>query len=206
MNIFQRITVFFVDLTSKIKWRQRSEITSEDRAKIFDMLKRDYYVIATRRRNFLSTFLIALGHFLLTRRWGYYSHVLMNTEDEVKSAEDFRLVEATFSGVHYSTFDSVFSGVDSVALLKPKSVTLDEWTAALDAAALTLGRPYDKLFDVMGEQAMSCVEVIRFAMRGLPNYNTNFANFERMVQRKENITPQSFYECPDFEVVWEVRR
>jgi len=43
-------------------------------------------------------------------------------------------------------------------------------------------------------------------MRAMPNYATNFANFERMVQRKENITPQSFYDCPDFEVVWEVRR
>lgn len=206
MNIFQHITVFFVDLTSKIKWKQSSTISDEDRAVIYEKLKRDYYIIATRRRNFLSTFFIALGHFLLSGKWGFYSHVLMNTEDEVKSAEDFRLVEATFSGVHYSTFASVFAGVDSVALLKPKAVSLDEWTAALDAAALTLGRPYDKLFDVMGEQSMSCVEVIRFAMRALPNYDTEFAHFERMVQSKKNLTPQLFYDCPDFEVVWEIRR
>ena len=80
MNIFQRIAVFFVDLTAKIKWGQRSTITADDRAIIYDKLKRDYYVIATRRRNFLSTFFIALGHFFLTGRWGFYSHVLMNTE------------------------------------------------------------------------------------------------------------------------------
>ena len=39
-----------------------------------------------------------------------------------------------------------------------------------------------------------------------PDYYTNFANFEKLIAERKNLTPQMFYECPDFEVVFEIRR
>jgi hypothetical protein len=39
-----------------------------------------------------------------------------------------------------------------------------------------------------------------------PDYQENFANFEKMIKERKNLTPQMFYDCPDFEVVYEVRK
>jgi hypothetical protein len=49
----------------------------------------------------------------------------MNLEDTVENIESFRLIEATGVGVHYSLFDKVFN-VQSVVLMKPVSMTIDE--------------------------------------------------------------------------------
>jgi hypothetical protein len=40
---------------------------------------------------------------------------------------------------------------------------------------------------------------------GLPDYEVRFRRFEDLIQKRKNLTPQMFYECDDFEVVFEVR-
>lgn len=205
MNIFQKIAVDIINWIGTIHWMQRDAISLDAKNEIKEALAQNYFIIATRRQNHLSTFFIGLGHFFLTGRWGYYGHVLMNMEDEVASLEDFRLIEATSTGTHFSTFDEVFDGVDSVALIKPKSLTLEQWTAVMDKAKEQLGKPYDSLFDISNDQALSCVELIRTALRALPTYSTDFANFEKYIANRKNLTPQMFLDCTDFEVVLTVR-
>lgn len=205
-NIFQRVQIFFVKLVARIDWDTNTFLYDHQKEEIKDLLSKDYYIILTRRKNYLSTFFIALGHFLLTGKWGHYSHALMNLEDEVHSEEDFRLIEATGAGVHYSTFSQVFDPIQSVALLVPKNITLEKWTGILDAAKEHLGKPYDNLFDLKSDKEINCVELIRDALQADPNYQINFAEFEKMIQKKKNLTPEMFYTCPDFEVVYEIRR
>jgi hypothetical protein len=205
-NLWQRFQEWFVKQISHVKWKQRSELTDDDKAVIREMLVHDYYVIATRRRNFLSSFCICLGHFILTGRWGFYTHVLMNMEDEVHSDSDFKLIEATTKGTKFSTFEQVFSGVDAVALLKPVSMTVKEWTACMDKAKEQLGKPYDNLFNIMNDSEVNCVELVRIALMALPDYNTRFANFEKMISKKKFLTPQMFVECPDFHIYFTVKR
>jgi len=171
-----------------------------------DRFINDYYIIATRRSNQLTTFFINLGHFLLTGKWGYYSHVLMNLEDEVADKSDFRFIEATGAGTHYSTFDQVFNGVDAVALVKPRNMSLNEWTGALDSVKVHLGKPYDNLFDIKSDLEINCVELIRLALINVPNYHTRFPEFEKLVNKKKKLTPQMFLDCSDFEVVYQIRR
>lgn len=204
--MFKKITTFVVELIGKVHWKQTHPILNSDRYVIQEMLKKDYYIITTRRSNHLSTFFIGLGHFLLTGRWGFYSHVLMNLEDEVKSEDDFRLIEATGVGTHFSSFWDVFGTVDAVALLKPKCMTVDEWTAVMERSMTDLGKPYDSLFDLKNDQALSCVELIRNALKALPDYDTKFAAFEAMIKKRKNLTPSMFVECSDFEIVYKVRR
>jgi hypothetical protein len=75
----------------------------------------------------------------------------------------------------------------------------------MDQAKGYLGRPYDTLFDLTSDSALSCVELIRGALRGLDDYQTRFRSFEKMVSENPKPTPQMFLECEDFEVVYEVR-
>lgn len=205
-SLFQRIQEWFVKKISHIKWTQKKTLDDVDRAILRDALASDYFIIATRRRNYLTSFFINLGHFLMTGRWGYFTHVLMNLEDTVNDDSDFRFIEATTKGTKYSTFDQVFDGVDGVALVKPHSMTLIEWTSCLDTAKLQLGKPYDNLFNVKNDLEVNCVELVRIALMALPDYSTRFANFEKMLKTKKTLTPDMFAECDDFHIYHMIRK
>jgi signal peptidase I len=205
-SIYERITRWFLlDFASKVHWRLRGGLTDEDRAQLKELLAKDYYVIVTRRRNHLTTYLTAIGNFILSGKFSYWGHVLMNLEDKVNDVSDFRLVEAITPGVEYTPFDKVFD-CSAVALLKPKGGAQGYWTMAMDASKTYVGRPYDTLFDLAHDNKMSCVEVVLDAIRAIPNHMTWFSEFENDIAKRKNLTPQMFYDCSDFEVVWEVRK
>lgn len=193
-------------LVGNTNWTQSSQISKSDQDTIMEMLKKDYYIICTRHRNHLSTYAIGLAGLFSSGKFGFYAHVLMNLEDEVNSPDDFRLVEAVGTGSQYSTFQEVFDNPDAVCLLKPKKMSTDHWTAVMDKAKTQVGKPYDTLFDLTSDKAVSCVELVRAALQGEPNYATDFAEFEKMISKINNLTPQMFRDCPDFEVVYEVKR
>lgn len=191
-------------LIGKIQWKSTNELSEETKDKIREMLKKDYYVIVTRRNNHLSTYVISFAQFLFTGKFAYWSHALMNLEDEVTTDLDFRLLQATSVGVAYASFEDVFN-LQSVALLKPKSMTIDEWTSVLDKARAQLGKSYDTLFDISNDKQLSCIELVRVILQAEPNYASDFKNFEALIAKQGNVTPQSLYDCKDFEVVFEVR-
>lgn len=203
-KFFKPVIDWVVITIGAIHWKYRRGLTEQELKEIKDALIPNYYIILTRRKNHLSTFFVGLASFVVSGKWSHWAHVLMNLEDEVESDQDFRLIEATGRGIHYSPFNKVFE-VHSVALLKPRSMTIDDWTAIMDRAKSNLGKPYDSLFDLKNDQEMSCVELVRAALMADPDYYTSFANFEDMIKTHKNLTPQMFYDCPDFEVVYEVR-
>lgn len=205
-TFFQKAQIWFIGLIAKVHWHQSTKITPIDKVVLKERFVSDYYVIATRKSNYLTTFFIAFSNWFLTGHWGFYSHVLMNLEDEVKTDNDFRFIEATGTGTHYSTFEEVFGAVDAVALIKPKGMTLEEWTRTLDQAKTYLGRPYDNLFNLKSDLEINCVELIRLALSGLPDYEVKFAEFEKMVAKRKKLTPDMFVECSDFEVIYVVKR
>lgn len=183
------------------------KITDVEQQEIRTRLAKDYYIILTRRDTRLSTHAINFSHWVLTRfkRWGYYSHAVMNLEDVVHSDQDFRLIEATHkTGVAFVPFNRVFD-CDSVALLKPKTMSIDEWTTVLDNLKTHEGKRYDTIFQLADASKMSCVELVRTALMATPNYHTNFANFEATIAKANNLEPHMFYTCGDFDVVYEVR-
>jgi Permuted papain-like amidase enzyme, YaeF/YiiX, C92 family len=205
-TLFQRLQIWAIDLFGAIHWNQRRSLSEQDRETIYQALRTDYYVIATRRDNHLSTWMIGIAHWFLTGNWGYYSHVLMNLENEVDTPTDLRLIEATSEGVHYSTFEQVFDGVYSVALLRPKNLTTEEWTRCLDNARQHLGVPYDNLFDLRNQLEINCVELVRLALTAITDYETRFPAFEALIRDKKKLTPQMFASCSDFEVVARFKR
>ncbi len=203
-KLFDIVANWVVIIIGKIHWGYRDGLTAAELDDVRKLLTKNYYIIVTHRNNHLSTYFISLANFILTGKFGYWAHALLNLEDEVESDADFRLIEATGTGVHYSPFDLVFM-VHGVALLKPKNMSADYWTEVMDRANTELGKPYDTLFNLKNDNALSCVELIRTALMAEPDYETNFANFEEMIAKRKNLTPQMFYDCPDFEVVYEVR-
>lgn len=181
-------------------------LREEDHNNLRRLLAKDYYLIVTRKNCHLSTWLILLGGFFLRFKLEHYVHALMNVDDgNIQCDSDFRLMEATNSGVHYSTFMQVFD-CDSVCLLKPKHFSAEDWTKVLDRLLELNGRPYDNLFDFADDSHLSCIEVVRTALMAHPNYEAKFEAFEGMVKKYKKITAQMLYDCPDFEIVFEVRR
>src|SRR5690606_9716802 len=128
----------------EIRWKYKKGLTVAELSEIRNLLTPNYYIILTRRNNHLSTFFVGLASWVVSGKWSYWAHALMNLEDEVKSDNDFRLIEATGAGTHYSTFEDVFK-VHGVVLLKPKNMSIEYWTAVMDKATQQLGKPYDSL-------------------------------------------------------------
>ena len=205
MSIFSKIATTVITYIGNITWKEKNLVTSDEQQQIRNKLKSDYYIILTRNNSHLSTYAIAISNFFLTGKWGYWGHALMNFEDTVSTDSDFRLIQSTGTGVNYCTFGEVFT-TNSVVLLKPKNMLIEDWTLILDKAKTDIGKPYDTLFDLSQDKALSCVELVRDALMADPDYATTFANFEAMVQKYNRITPDMFYGCPDFSVVYEIRR
>lgn len=205
-TLIQKIQIWFIELIAKIHWKQDTPIIDVDNDKLKEMFAKDYYIIATRKSNHLTTFFITIGNFFLTGRWGFYSHVLMNLEDTVKTDDDYIFIEATGIGTHYSHYREVFSDVDAVALIKPKHTSVSDWTKALDEIKVYLGVPYDNLFDLKNSLEINCVELIRLALKATPDYSSNFIEFEKLVSKKKRLTPDMFVNCSDFEIVYTIKR
>jgi len=205
-TILQKIQIYLIELIAKVSWKSKKRLSDNTLSTLKEKFEKDYYIITTSRRNYLTAFFISLGNFFLTGKWGLYTHVLMNLEDEVKTDDDFMFIEATGKGTHVSKFNEVFDHVDSVALIVPRNMTLDEWTSALDKAKTYLGRPYDNLFDLKSDLEINCVELIRLALKGIPNYSERFPEFEKMIAKKKKLTPDMFANCTDFEVVYTIKR
>jgi hypothetical protein len=181
------------------------DLTEQEQRDIRSLLSENYFIILNRRKSHLSSYLIALAHWIKTGKMGYWSHVLMNLEDEVQSDYDFRLIEAVgIHGVRYASFMQVFD-CDSVVLLKPKHYSRSEWLQIMEKAKSYYGRPYDTLFDLVSDTSLSCVELVRNALKEDPLYSERFKNFEAMISKYKNLTPDMFYECEDFDIVYETR-
>ena len=206
LPIFAKIVNATSVAIGKVNWTTTRVLSDSELTTVKAKLKDDYYVILTRHSGHLSAYAISTAHLFLTGKIGYYGHALMNLEDEVANDGDYRFIEATGEGVHYSGFNSAIDKQTSaIALLKPKALTIREWTDVMDYAKTQLGKPYDTLFDISNDKALSCVELVRVALQIMPTYETDFADFEARIKKYKNFDPETFRECTDFEVVWEVK-
>ena len=193
-----------LEFVSKVHWGAGTTLSESEKQDVRGLLKDGYYIILTRHNNYLTTYIISFASMLLTGKLGYWAHALMNVEDEVKTDNDYRIIQATGKGVGYASFDETFD-VNSIAILKPKKMSVEHWTLILERAAEDLGKPYDSLVQLNDNREINCVELVRNALMAEPNYEIDFANFEAMIKKSYNLSPQMFYECPDFEVVYEIR-
>lgn len=180
-------------------------LTEADHNRIREILAKDYLIILTRRKSHLTTYLISLVSAIVDHKLSHYSHALMNVEGDIPGHLGYKLIEATGVGVHYSTFMQVFD-CDSVALLSPKGVPLEEWTKVLDKVKTNLGKQYDTLFDISSDQQVSCVELVYWGLKSMPDFETRFPKLIALIrERKNNLTPQMLYDTGELDVVFEVR-
>lgn len=193
-------------IKAKLTGRRYYNLTDQDHEVLRSALSSNYYIILTRRANYVSTYLISFANLVKTGKFSHYSHVLMNLEGDDPVADgDYQIFESTGAGVHLSSFMDVFN-CDSVCLLRPKDVSHQNWIDMVDDAKAQIGKPYDDWFMVNDDTHLSCVELVRNMLRTLPDYETRFANFEADIARVGNLTPEMFYNSPDFEKVLEFRR
>jgi hypothetical protein len=203
-----------IGLLSNVHWPRLQAVLNgglyyslkeQDHDKIREILAKDYLIILTRRKSHLTTYMIAFVS-LFAKSKAHYTHTLMNVEGDIPGNIGYKLIEATGSGVHYSSFMEVFD-CDSVALLSPKGLPLTEWTAVLDKVKTELGMQYDTLFDITQANQVSCVEMVYWGLKTLPDFEVRFPNLIKLIQEaKNNLTPQMLYDTGELDIVFEVRR
>lgn len=206
---------WLTDIFSMIKFDRTAAVLNggmyyrlkeRDHDTIRQMLKDNYFIILTRRKSHLTTYLIALASAIVERKFSHYTHALMNVEGDLNGHVGFKLIEATGKGVHFSTFMEVFD-CDSVVLLTPKGLTAEQWTKVLDTVKAQFGKPYDDLFDIMSDSNVSCVEMVYWGLKSLPDYEQRFPKLIAAIENSgNNLTPQMLYDTGELEVAFEVRR
>jgi hypothetical protein len=198
---------FFIKVISPISWEtlkyilkgRKFDLTPAQYREVLQIWKSMNTITLTRRKSHLTTYLIQIGHFILTGKWDmYWAHALFN--------DGIWAVEAIGKGVVVNGPREVLN-VDGVAILIPKNVHLVSWQMILDEARRHVidGTEYDNLFDVMNDKKVSCIELIYDSLKEVENHRELWPNFFKLVETKGNITPQMIYDCGDFEVVYEVR-
>lgn len=202
-TIFYKIYNRLASIPSKITWRSRNRLTEAERDEIAKMLASGYYVILTGNSNSLSSLIVSFLSWFTTGKWAKYTHVLMNCDniEDASERDQFKFVEATSIGVHYSTFDAVFD-CDHVCLLTPANVSNEEWTKVIDSLLNQVGKPYDDLFDLADSSRASCVEVVLDALKAA-NYEEDFGHLIDMIEHEGNLVPEMYRNCPDFAIALE---
>lgn len=179
-------------------------LKEEDHEELRDLLEKNYYVILVRHGCHLSTAFIWIASKFIGSE-GFWAHVLMNVDNEADHNK-FAFMEATGIGMNRASFMKVFD-CDAAALLKPKNMTIEDYTAAIDQYVSEQGKEYDDFGDLANDKAVNCVESVRSALQKVPGYAEKFPNFEALIKKHNGqLAPQMFYDCPDFEIVWEKRR
>jgi hypothetical protein len=211
--MFECVTNTVVTGIGKVRWEfipaafnsgKYYKLTNNEQIILRRKLEQNHYIILTRRDTHLSTYCQNVVELIMRGKWGFWSHCAMNAEDEVTTDEDFRIIEAVGRGVIYSEFKDVFD-CDSAALLIPKGFTPEDWTLALTDAAKQFGKGYDTVFDFLNDSEMSCIELIRHALKAVPNYAQRFPNFEAMLVKYGKLTPQMLYNSGEFDIAYEIR-
>ena len=155
------------------------------------------YIIVTRKKSHLTTYLISIGNFLLVGKFGYWSHAALANKEEV--------YEALGSGVQKNSLMYALHS-DSAALLMPKGMTPEDWSKVLLEAKDNVGKEYDASFDLSSDDKLSCIEYVWDALREVPDHMERWPTFMKSVLSEGNVTPQMLYDSGDFEVVLEVRK
>lgn len=181
-------------------------LTKEDQTVVYELLKKDNYIILIWRKSHLTSYLISLGHFLLTGSFAKYSHACINVEGNVDDITKVDIVEAIGNGVVRSEFFDVFN-CDGVCLMKPKLFRQNDWLAAIAELNKHLDQKtqYDTFFNVKDDSKVSCIELVVDSLKESQEFN-KFNHLNWMLKHYKNLTPQMLRDCNDFEVVLEIRR
>lgn len=200
-----KIYTWLAKIPAKIHWGDAQLFTPDEQEELAKKLASGYYIILTGSRHHLSSVIVSLLSWIKTGKWAKYSHVLMNCDNVTNPADrnSFKFVEATATGVHYSTFDEVFGkACDCVCLLTPKTVDNEEWTRIIDGLLKEKGKPYDDLFDLADQTRSSCVEVVLNALKAA-DYEEDFKNLAELIKQEGNLVPEMYRNCEDFIVEFE---
>lgn len=196
---------WLASIPPKIEWGKGQMFSAEEQDELAKKLAAGYYIILTGSRHHLSSVMVSLLSWIKTGKWAKYSHVLMNCDNITNPADrqGFKFVEATSTGVHYSSFDDVFGkDCDYVCLLTPKTVDNEEWTKIIDGLLNENGKPYDDLFDLADQTRSSCVEVVLNALKAA-DYDEDFKNLAELIKQEGNLVPEMYRDCTDFTVEFE---
>jgi len=202
-TFWYKIYTRIASLPSLISWSNTHRISLQEKRIIASALASGYYIILTGNKSHLSSVIVSLLSWIKTGTWARYSHVLMNCDNitDPDNVGGFKFVEATSTGVHYSTFEEVFN-CDFVCLLTPKTVSNEEWTVIIDALLKQKGKKYDDLFDLSDSSRVSCVELVLNALQAA-DYATDFADLAKLIEQEGNLVPQMYRSCTDFNVLYE---
>jgi hypothetical protein len=196
-------------LLAKIRWewfvklfKKPSYAILDNELEIKRYLVKGYYGIAIFDPYSLSSLFVVISTWILTGKIPKYTHILMNVEPENAEHNDFRFVEATSKGYHYSDFKTALGHAKRIALLTPKYYTQEQVDTTVSVAYEKIGADYDFKFNEQDFKDLTCCETYWYRLQKLPFSDDNFRCLKMLMEYEGNLTPQMFL-CPDFRIVKE---
>lgn len=207
------ISYLMLNIVGRLNWTglkyffqgREFDLTDEDIETACDYLLADRYIGLGWRKTHFTSYLIAIGHFILTGRWTLWSHAWANIDDETKDPFRMRIYESVAVGAKISRFWNVLN-VDAVALLRPKHLSAEQWEKVNTAIVSAISRKtkYDIFANEEDHSEVNCVELVVMAI--LEAAPDALPGTSAMMKKTKALTPPMLYESGDFDIVWEVRR
>lgn len=198
-------------MISSINWHWLREklggkylVTEAEKDYIRALLRIQPCFILIEDRSYLSSYLIRILSWITTKQWPKYTHVLMNFDIGMGSHPDgFLLIEATNSGVHFSTFDYVFA-CDNVCLTTVDISRVD-WEQVRLGLAKQLGKKYDDWFDIRDNSHVTCVEMCWDALNEIGDRSGVFPTLVARIEKFDQLTPEDFLHSNEIILVYETK-
>lgn len=182
------------------------DITNDSLDKIESLLKKENLIILTWRSTHLTSYFISFAHYILCLitgqklKFGRWSHCAINIEYNELDRGQMRIFEAIGTGVSRNRFEDIFN-CDRACLLRVKGFSPETTSEALRSyLEKQLGKKYDTLFNLQTDNRQSCVELVYHSLKA---YGYPLVTLEERLKAYKNLTPQMYYDCGDFEVVYE---
>lgn len=206
-KLFDKITDWLLfEFIARFHWeglrylitKKHYSVTAEDVVEIVKLMNEERLIGISWRSAHLSSYLVAIGHFLLTGKWVKCAHVFTNIEYEFDRDANLLITEATGQGVKNSRFWEVLN-CDRVMLFKVRGMTEEE--SALYSAYVRdeVGKKYDKFYRFKPDDNLtSCTEL---PFRALQKVNSKFTvNLEALLAKHKKLTPAMYLES--YDLVW----
>lgn len=205
------ISYLMLNIVGRLNWTgvkyfftgREFDLVDDDIEKVCDLLLSGRYVGLCWRKTHFTSYLIALGHLLLTGRWSAWSHCWINIDDEMENPFRMTIFESISEGSKKSRFWNVLN-CDAVVLLKPKFLKESDWDEINLAMFNSIGLEYDVFCDEADGSKVNCVEWVVSKM--LETDENSLPGTRALMEKTNSLTPQMLYESGDFEIALEIRR
>lgn len=205
--MYEKIMTFF----AHVRWewliriyKNPSYISLSDKEEIKKLIQEENYIFLTFDPYSFSGMFVIFGTLVKTGRIPEYTHALINLD--LDPEDEYEFVEATSLGVNPSSFEYALGKAKKVCILRFKNYQTNVIKLGVEHVRKNIGKGYDFGFNLSDSSKMTCVELVWDLIKTFPDYEEKCKFLKFLIEYEGQLTPQMFRDCPDLEVVLEIKK